>query len=177
MTEWQVPRELPDLRRVEIISLDTETVDRGLQADRGSSWPWGDGYVCGISGAWRADGEIRPLYIPMRHPDSDNFDSAQVYRWLKDLVASGVRIVTMNGVYDFGWLGAEGGIAMPPTDRLEEVGALATTVDENLFRYSLDALCETYGLPGKDEILLREAVEAAGFAPRRKKVNIQSHIW
>ncbi len=177
MTEWQVPRELPDLRRVEIISLDTETLDRGLQADRGSSWPWRDGYVCGISVAWRADGEIRPLYIPMRHPDSDNFDPAQVYRWLKDLVASGVRIVTMNGVYDFGWLGAEAGIAMPPTDRLEEVGALATTVDENLFRYSLDALCETYGLPGKDEILLREAVEAAGFAPRRKKVNVQSHIW
>ena len=83
----------------------------------------------------------------------------------------------MNGVYDLGWLRADGGIAMPPSDRLEEVGALATTVDENLFRYSLDALCETYGLPGKDESLLREAVEAAGFAPRRKKVNIQeSHL-
>ena len=25
--------------------------------------------------------------------------------------------------------------------------------------------------------LLREAVEAAGFAPRRKKINVQSHIW
>ena len=83
----------------------------------------------------------------------------------------------MNGVYDFGWLGAEAGIAMPPSDRLEEVGALATTVDENLFRYSLDALCERYGLPGKDETLLREAVEAAGFAPRRKKINVQEHIW
>ena len=74
MTEWQVPRELPDLRRVEIISLDTETRDAGLRADRGSSWPWRDGYVCGISVAWRDDGDIRALYIPLRHPDSDNFD-------------------------------------------------------------------------------------------------------
>ena len=29
-------------------------------------------------------GEIRAIYIPMRHPDSENFDPAQVYRWLKD---------------------------------------------------------------------------------------------
>ncbi len=91
---WQTPQELPDLRRVGIVALDTETHDAGLQADRGSSWPWRDGYVCGISVAWREDGEIRAIYIPMRHPDSDNFDPAQVYRWLKDLIASGVRIVT-----------------------------------------------------------------------------------
>ena len=49
----------------------------------------------------------------------------------------------MNGVYDWGWLRADGGIAMPPSDRLEEIGALATTVDENRSRYSLDALCAT----------------------------------
>ena len=66
---------------------------------------------------------------------------------------------------------------MPPSDRLEEIGALATMVNENLFRYSLDALCETYGLPGKDEVLLREAVEAAGFVKGRKKVNAKEHIW
>jgi hypothetical protein len=35
-TNWQIPRELPDLRRVGIIALDTETRDEGLQADRGS---------------------------------------------------------------------------------------------------------------------------------------------
>ena len=75
----------------------------------------------------------------------------------------------MNGVYDFGWLRADGGVGMPSSDRLEEIGALATIVDENLYRYSLDALCEN-GLPGKDEALLRQAVEAAGFAPRRKKI-------
>ena len=54
---WQTPQELPDLRRVGIIALDTETNDEGLRADRGSAWPWRGGYVCGISVAWRDDGE------------------------------------------------------------------------------------------------------------------------
>ena len=173
---WQTPRELPDLRRVDTFALDTETKDAGLQAERGSSWAWGDGHVAGISVAWRAGGEMLRQYIPLRHPDSDNFDSAQVYRWIKDLIASPARIVTMNGVYDFGWMGVEGGIVMPPTDRLEEITALAAIVNENLHRYSLEALCAEYGLPGKDEVLLREAVEAAGFAKGRKKLNIKNHI-
>ena len=34
---WQTPRELPDLRRVGIVAIDTETNDEGLRADRGSS--------------------------------------------------------------------------------------------------------------------------------------------
>ena len=160
---WQTPQELPDLRRVGIVALDTETRDEGLRADRGSAWPWRGGHVAGISVAWRADGEMHAIYIPLRHPDTDNFDPDRVYRWLKDLVASDVRIVTHNGIYDFGWLRAEGGVVMPPSDRLEETGALATMIDENQFSYSLEALCARYGLPGKDEALLNQAVEAAGF--------------
>ena len=89
---WQIPKELPDLRRVGIVALDTETNDEGLRDDRGSAWPWRGGHICGISVAWRDDGDIRAHYFPMRHPDSENFDPAQVYRWLKDHVASDVRI-------------------------------------------------------------------------------------
>ena len=39
---------------------------------------------------------------------------------------------------------------MPPSEQLEEIGALATLIDENRFAYSLDALCAWRGLPGKD---------------------------
>jgi hypothetical protein len=119
-----------------IIAIDTETLDRGLQAERGSSWPWRDGHVCGISAAWREGGEIRAIYVPMRHPDSENFAPAQVHLWLKDLITSDVRIACLNGTYDFGWLRAEGGVAMPSSERLEEVGALATMVNENLSKRS-----------------------------------------
>ena len=45
----------------------------------------------------------------------------------------------LNGIYDWGWLRTDGGILMPPSDYLEEVGALATIVDENQRRYGLDA--------------------------------------
>jgi DNA polymerase I-like protein with 3'-5' exonuclease and polymerase domains len=172
---WQNPTELPDLRRAGIVALDTETRDDGLRAKRGSAWPWRGGHISGISIAFRAHGDIRGHYFPLRHPDSNNFDCAQVFGWVKDLIASDVRFVTLNGGYDFGWLRADGGIVMPPSARLEEVGALATLIDENQFSYSLDSLCDRYGLPGKDEVLLQQAV--AGFASSRKKINAREHIW
>ena len=173
---WQVPTELPDLRRVDIVALDTETNDEGLRADRGSAWPWHGGYVCGISVAWRDESGIRGNYFPLRHPDSENFERENVARWLKDHIAAGVRIVTQNGLYDWGWLCADLGIAMPPSDQLEEIGALATLIDENRFSYGLDSLCAWRGLPGKDTALLEEAVKAAGFKVS-KKTPLQSYIW
>jgi DNA polymerase I-like protein with 3'-5' exonuclease and polymerase domains len=173
---WQTPQELPDLRRVGIVALDTETRDEGLQANRGSSWPWGDGWVCGISLAWREGGEIRAIYIPLRQPNTNNFDPAQVYRWLDDLIAAGVGFVTLNGPYDWAWLAVDGGVTMPPSGLLEEVGALAALVDENQLKYNLDALCGRHGLPGKDTALLEEACQAAGFKIS-KKTPAQSYIW
>src|SRR6516162_5861652 len=62
---------------------------------------------------------------------------------------------------------------MPPSERLEEIGALATIVDENRYSYSLDALCAWRGLPGKDETLLVEAVKASRSA--RKSID-HNHI-
>jgi hypothetical protein len=59
--EWQPPSSLPDLRCISVIALDSETKDNGIQAERGPSWPWGDGYVCGLSLAWRENGAIRAL--------------------------------------------------------------------------------------------------------------------
>ena len=174
---WQPPKALPDLRRVGVVALDTETNDEGLQADRGPAWPWRGGYVCGISVAYRADDGIRSHYFPLRHPDTDNFDPGRVFDWLKDLIASDVRFVTQNGLYDWGWLRTDGNILMPPADRLEEIGALATLVDENRFSYGLDALCAWRGLPGKDTTLLQQAIKTAGFALKRKKINAQAHIW
>jgi DNA polymerase I-like protein with 3'-5' exonuclease and polymerase domains len=144
----------------------------------GSGWPFRDGHICGISVAYRAGADIRAHYLPLRHPDSDNFDSALVYRWLHDLITSGLRIVTQNGLYDYGWLRAEAGIRMPDGDHIEEIGALATLVDENRFKYSLDSLCEWRGLPGKDDTPLRQGIKALELVSnKRKKLIPQTHIW
>jgi hypothetical protein len=147
MSGWQRPSALPDLRRVGIIAIDLETNDEGLRAEHGSAWPWHGGYVCGVGVAWREENGIRGNYFPLRHPESENFECENVSRWLKDLVASGVRIATQNGLYDWGWLRTDLGVLMPPSDRLEEIGALATLIDENRFSYRLDALCAWRGLP------------------------------
>jgi hypothetical protein len=144
--KWQRPHELPNLQHVSILALDIETNDEGLRLDRGSAWPWGGGYIVGISLAWRADGDIRAIYVPLRHPNSENFDREQVIRWLQDLIASDVHIVTHNGLYDWGWLRTDLGIKMPPSERLEETTALATIVDENQRSYKLDALCKWRGV-------------------------------
>ena len=171
---WKPVAELPDLRRLDILALDTETCDRGLQAGIGPAWPWRDGHICGVSVAYRKGGEICGHYFPIRHPDSDNFDPEQVFGWVRDHVAGDVRFVTQNGLYDWGWLYAEAGIQMPA--RLEEIGALATIVDENRRGYSLDALCEWRGIPGKDESLLLEGAKALGFLKGRKKPKLQELI-
>jgi hypothetical protein len=151
MSDWMPPSALPDLRRAGIIALDTETKDEGLHDKRGPGWPWGGGYICGVSVAYRADSSIRAHYFPIRHPNSQNFDPAQLFAWLKDLNASDVRIITKNGLYDWGWLYADAGLEMPSAERLEEIDALATMVDENRWQYSLDALCAWRGFPGKDK--------------------------
>ena len=167
-TDWHPLPALPDLRRVDIIALDTEERDEGLLAGRGSGWVWGAGHICGISVAYRAEGNIVAHYFPLTHPDSPNFDRELTFQWLRDLIASGVQFVTQNGVFDWGWLRTDAGIVMPPSKQLEEIGALATVIDENRKRYSLDALCEWRNLPGKDETLLKEAAIAAGFPKRAK---------
>src|SRR5215469_6254813 len=172
--EWKALPALPDLRRVGILALDTEERDNGLLADRGAGWAWGDGHICGVSVAYHAEGIIRPHYFPLCHPDSQNFDREQVVQWLRDHIAAGVRFVTQNGLYDWGWLRAEAGIVMPPSEQLEEIGALATLVDETRKRYSLEALCKWRGLPGKDEAILKEAVITAGFSKRTKP---QTVLW
>ena len=171
---WCAPTELPDLRRVGTVSIDTETKDDRLRADMGSGWPFAAGHVCGVSVAYHEGGEIRGHYFPLRHPDSDNFDPAQVYQWLRDLIASGVRFVTQHGIYDWGWLTREAGIQMPQAERLEEIGALATIVDENRKRYSLDDLCKWRGLPGKDDSALKEG---AAFLKLPKRAKPAAHIW
>jgi len=67
---------------------------------------------------------------------------------------------------------------MPPGEQIEEVTALASMVDENRFKYSLDSLCAWRGLPGKDDTLLRQGIEALGLITnKRKKLVPQSHIW
>ena len=107
---WQPPRELPDLRRVGILALDTETKDDGLA-------PTGLRLAVSRRIHLRRQRRLsREAATCARSifrsaiPTAENFDPEQVYHWLRDQIAAGVRFVTQNGLYDWGWLRAEAGI-------------------------------------------------------------------
>jgi len=134
-------KALPDLRRVGIFSLDIETKDEGIAADRGSAWPWRGGFICGISIAWPEGNALNSGYIPIAHPNSECFAHANVAAWLRDLFASDATAILHNASYDLGWICTEFGIPFPSPDRLHDTCAIAAAVDENQRTLRLGDLC------------------------------------
>jgi hypothetical protein len=84
-TTWRVPTELPDLRNVSLVAIDTETKDERLQQGMGAGWPFRMGYICGVSIAWRDESGIQARYFPIRHPDTEGFARERIYQWVRDL--------------------------------------------------------------------------------------------
>lgn len=173
-SDWRRPTELPDLRGLDRIALDRETEDRGLARGRGPGWafagsPTIGGRIVGTSVAWHGEGGVQSFYAPTGHPDSENFDPEQVARWERDHQRAGVRFVMQNAPYDVGWGDADWRVPCP--EKIDDVICASYMVDENKLEYSLDALCRWKGIPGKDEQLLNEALEAYGFptTPKEKK--------
>lgn len=164
-SDWQPPAELPDWRGREL-ALDTETRDDGLAHDRGPGWATGRGYVAGV-GASVGPGES--VYLPIRHPDTVNFDRDAIRSWLLDHVRAAPRrgVVMFNAHYDLGWLGTDLGVVVPD-DRVADAAAAAVLTDENRLRgqYSLDAICGWRGLPGKQRDLIEGYAAAHGLDPR-----------
>lgn len=161
VSDWVVPTELPDLRGSGVIAVDTETKDDGLKYDRGPGWALGMSHIVGISVA----SKVGSVYIPLRHPDSNNFDHSQVERWIVDHVSSGEEIVFQNAPYDLGTLGSEFKSFRLP-DRLHDTNGMAFLIDEQRLTYNLDALCRWQGVPSKDETMLVEAAKAHGYDPK-----------
>lgn len=163
-SSWERPKELPDLTRVDEFALDTETKDDGLARGRGPGWAYGAGYVAGVSVAWRQGELVKAAYIPMAHPDTENFDRDAVQRWLK-MVTRKRRVIYQNAPYDIGWLSTDMGIE--PPSLIDDVGCMAVMIDESADGYDLDSIARRLGLEGKDERLLREAADAYGYNPNK----------
>jgi DNA polymerase I-like protein with 3'-5' exonuclease and polymerase domains len=175
-SDWTVPKELPDLTRVGEIGLDTENKDDGLAQGRGPGWVTRSGYVCGAGVAWRTGTKIQKIYVPVRHPETDNFPKDNVARWIQDITRTN-RVIMMNAPYDIGWLNADMGVPIPP--KIEDVGCMAVMLDESRRPirdfpkpYSLEAICHWLGVQGKDESLLMEAGNVYGFKPTEVKANM-----
>lgn len=161
-SDWKQPKNLPDIPGGLEIAIDTETRDDGLNNDRGPGWVFaGAGFIAGVSVAW----DSNAVYLPMRHPDSENFDVGEVCAWLQRLIHRSRRIVFHNQHYDQGWLSTDG--VEIPDGKTDDTQTMAVLLDENQFEYNLDAVCRRYGVQGKDENKLKEAAAAYGIDPKK----------
>lgn len=168
VSDWRpLTGPLPMLENIDI-GLDTETKDGGLAKEHGPGWVYKDGYLLGVSVAW-AD---KSIYVPVRHPDTENRPIGEVMAWVEHLLRS-CRVHFFNGGYDMGWLQAEGCRVWP--ERAEDGGMMAFIADENHMEYSLEACCGRAGIPGKDETLLNEA--AAAYGVQRRNGSVKHGLW
>ena len=148
-----------------LIAIDTETRDGGLEKGRGPGSVYNDGYILGVSAAWNNNS----IYVPVRHPDTDNRDLSGVIQWVEYLLRHN-RCVFFNGGYDLAWLIAEGCTIWP--ERMEDAQAQNILLDENWDSYSLDNCCARQGIPGKDEAGLNEAAASYGIPKGQVKANL-----
>ena len=168
-TTWKPPTELPDLTRMDVVSIDTETRDPELM-EKGPAWTRGEGYVVGASAAWEQEGHVKSLYAPFRHEGGDNLSPENVIAWLDHFFQNfNGTLVLMNGMYDLSWLlniGVDLRRIMSEEIKLWDIMWAEALLDENRRSYNLNSLAETYTFGKKDESLLADAAHSFGVDPK-----------
>lgn len=153
--------ELPDWAGAKRVAIDVETRDDQLR--KLGPGVRRDGYVVGYSFAIE-DGPSH--YVPFRHEaGEDNLDEAQALAYLRAQAAcfKGI-LVGANLSYDLDYL-AELGIHFSPS-WYRDIQIAEPLIDELQMSYSLENIAGRYGLPGKDETMLRQAADVFGIDPK-----------
>ena len=134
------PEDL-DLKNVDTVAVDIETYDPNLKT-KGSGAIRNDGFVCGIAVA--TDNET--AYFPLRHSDTDiDYQRInKIWQVLNDKIFQNDKITKVfhNAMYDVCWIRAVTGKMIK--GRIVDTMIAASVIDENRFRYSLDALSKDY---------------------------------
>ena len=164
---WSPPRldSLPDWSLAKRIAIDTETCDPRLK-DLGPGVRRG-GRMVGVSFCIEDD---RPYYLPFGHLGGDNLPEAAVLAYLRDNARrfQGV-LVGANLNYDLDYL-AQQGVTFPNIEWQRDIQIADPLIDELQLSYSLQAISERRGIPGKDETLLRQAA-------RDFRVDPKGELW
>lgn len=166
-SDWRPVETLPEIPAGIPISVDLETRDDGIARAQGAGWAWYGGHIAGVAVAWAGEA----VYLPLAHPETANLPPGKVYDWLREVMRRASEVVFHNAPYDLGWLGT---VDFDPDEyRIEDTQAMAVLIDENRLSYSLDNLCKSYGIPGKDKTLLLEAGASYGF----DKKEVMNNLW
>lgn len=162
-SEWRPPAlgDLPDWGNATRVGLDTETRDPRLK--KLGPRPFDpDAYVVGVSFCIEGD---RPYYLPLRHEGGDNCEG-DVLGWLREQAAKfrGV-LVGANLPYDLEFL-TEEDVFFPNVAWFRDVQIADPLIYEMHASYSLAAIADRWGMPGKDETLLACAARDYNVDPK-----------
>ena len=134
------PEDL-NLNGIDTVAIDIETYDPNLKS-KGSGAIRNDGFICGIAVA--TDNDL--AYFPLRHSDTDiAFDRIdKIWQVLNDKIFQNEKITKVfhNAMYDVCWIRAVTGVMIK--GRIVDTMIAASVIDENRFKYSLDALSKDY---------------------------------
>lgn len=163
---WAPPAFLPDLSDAKSIAVDTENRDPGLKKS-GPGFIQNNGYIAGIGVA--TDTGFK-AYLPIAHTGGGNLDPTIIRDWLRaQLGRTDRNYVFANAQYDLGWLRR---IGVEVRGTIHDICIADTLIDEERHDgYSLEAVCRRWGLPGKDETLLRQAARDWGLQ------NPKADLW
>lgn len=167
---WQPPADFPNLDGCKQIAIDVETCDPDLEklgpgVRRGA-------YIVGLSVG--TDYGYRG-YFPIRHQGGGNMNAVSVLGWAKEVLNKfDGTVVGHNIIYDLDFLANEQ-IVFPNVTRFLDTMIAEPLLDEHRFKYSLDALSQDYLQVSKNELLLRQTCQAAGFGQDDK--SIKSNLW
>ncbi len=134
------PEDL-DLSGIDTVAVDIETYDPNLKT-KGSGAIRKDGFICGIAVATEKD----TAYFPLRHSDTDiDYERInKIWQVLNDKIFQNEKITKVfhNAIYDVCWIRAVTGKMIK--GRIVDTMIAASVIDENRFKYSLDALSKDY---------------------------------
>lgn len=149
------------------VGIDTETRDDTLTT-LGPGVRRG-GYIAGISFAIE-DGP--GFYLPIRHGAGGNMYPQQVLRYIRDMGASFEgTLCGANLSYDLDFF-AEEGVEFPRVEWFRDIQVADPLINELHMSYSMEAISERRGIPGKDEALLQEELAAYGYKGRSAKAGL-----
>ena len=146
------PEDL-DLEGIETVAIDIETYDPNLKT-KGLGAIRGDGFITGVAVATGKD----TVYFPLHHSDVVKTDDEKKEFWdqinKKLLQNDKITKVFHNAIYDVCWLRVATGKMLK--GRLVDTMIAASVIDENRFKYSLDALSKDILGDGKYKYDLQE---------------------
>ena len=127
-----------DVKDGDVVAVDLETYDPKLKT-HGSGAIIGNGFVCGIAIAY---GDKR-FYFPIKHK-GPKLATNLVWKVLNKKIFQNENITKVfhNAIYDVCWIRAVTGKMIK--GRIVDTMIAASVIDENRFKYSLDALSKDY---------------------------------